>query len=152
MKEKIKNFFNSEKLKAFNKKAFNKKTITSAIVILVIVVALNIGYSMLFVVEGVVKTVDGSNITVANFLTTQTVNIGQLSPEGIVVGDRIKIKKNISGEVLSINDGNDRHGRGNKGLGFKNGDNGSNNANQGPQSGKIGKDGSKGQNNFNGKH
>lgn len=44
----------------------------------------------------------GSNITVANFLYTKTVNVGDYPIANIQVGERIKINKNISGDILSV--------------------------------------------------
>jgi hypothetical protein len=117
MKEKIRTFFQNEKLRGIAKKFFNKKTITGAIIILIVAAAIRIAFSLMFVVEGVVNKVEGSQITVANFITTKTVDIGalQTSSGGIQVGDRIKIMKNLSGDVISIRDESKRNinGKGN---------------------------------------
>jgi len=137
MKEKIKAFFQNEKLKRFTKKVFNKKTITAAIIILVLAAGLRIAFSLMFEIEGTVNKVDGSKITVANFLTTKTVDIGnfQTTESSIQVGDRIEIMKNISGDVISVRDrsnrnmkekgnsfDNDKHNiKGNGGSNFKRG-------------------------------
>lgn len=111
MKEKIRAFLQNEKLKNFGKKVFNKKTITGAIIIIVLVIALRVAFSLMFVVEGTVNKVNGSKITVANFLTTKTVDIGNLKTayKNIKIGDRIKITKNLSGDVISVRDNNLKH-------------------------------------------
>jgi len=111
MKEKIMAFLQNEKLKTSAKKVFNKKTITGAVIILVLAVALRIGFSLIFEVEGTVNKVDGSKITVANFINTKTVDIGnfQTTPSNIQVGDRIEIMKNLSGDVISVRNNNSRH-------------------------------------------
>lgn len=115
MKEKMMTFFQNEKLKGFGKKIFNKKTITRTVIILVLVTALKITFSLMFQVEGTVNKVDGSKITVANFLTTKTVDIGvfQDTSSNIQVGDRIEIMKNISGNVISVRDHSSRDMDGN---------------------------------------
>lgn len=115
MKEKITAFLQSEKLKKVFRKIFNKKTVITAIVILVLAAALRIGFSLMFEVEGTVNKVDGSNITVANFLSTQTVDIAnfQTSVGTVQVGDRIKIMKNLSGDIISVRDRNSSKDEGN---------------------------------------
>ena len=129
MKEKIIAFFQSEKVKKFNKRVFNKKTFIMATVVLAIAIALRITFALMFEINGTVTKVDGSKITVSNFLTTQTVDVGNypISSMGIQAGDRIEISKNISGQVYSVRDGNKGHmkgignegfrGRGNEGFG-----------------------------------
>jgi hypothetical protein len=111
MKERIMAFLQNEKLKVSAKKVFNKKNITGVVIILVLAVALRIGFSLIFEVEGTVNKVDGSKITVANFLNAKTVDIGnfQTTPSNIQVGDRIEIMKNLSGDVISVRDNNSRH-------------------------------------------
>jgi putative ubiquitin-RnfH superfamily antitoxin RatB of RatAB toxin-antitoxin module len=54
------------------------------------------------------KSIDGKNITVANFITTRTVDVGDYPIENkkIQVGDRIEITKNLNGDVLNIRDEN----------------------------------------------
>jgi hypothetical protein len=116
MKEKIAAFFQNEKVKGFARKVFNKKTFTTAAVIIVLVVALRIAFSLLFTVEGFVSKVDGNNITVSNFLTTKTVDIGNFPStlSSIQVGDRVEIMKNLQGNIISVRDGSKRlmNGRG----------------------------------------
>lgn len=122
MKEKLTAFFENDKLRVFAKKVFNKKTITGAIIILVLAAALRIAFSLIFIVEGTVNKVDGSKITVANFLNTKTVDIGNLqtTASNIQVGDRIEIMKNLSGDVISVRDKSLRHMTGNDNS-FENG-------------------------------
>jgi hypothetical protein len=122
MKEKIMSFFQSIKVRVFNKRVFNKKTLTGAVIILVIAVALRITFSLMFEVQGVVKKVDGSKITVVNFLTTKTVDIGdfQATSSDIQVGDRIEIMKNLSGEIMNVRDESKRH-MNEKGNSYNNG-------------------------------
>jgi hypothetical protein len=101
----------NEKLRGFAKKVFNKKTLMAAIVVIVIIVALRIAFFVLFEVEGVVSKIDGSQITVTNFLGTRTVDIGtfQTVLSSIQVGDRVEIMKNLSGDVISVRDGSRGH-------------------------------------------
>lgn len=112
MKERVKAFFQNEGVKDFTKKVFNKKTISIVIGVLVMVAILKIAFSLMFEVEGVVKKIDGNKITVTTFIKNRTVNVGDypIADIGIQVGDRIKIMKNLSGEVYSIR--LDNHNRG----------------------------------------
>jgi len=75
MKEKIMAFFQNEKVKRFTKRVLNKKTLLTAIVILVVVSALKISFSLMFEIKGIVKNIDGKNITVANFLGLHQVSM-----------------------------------------------------------------------------
>ncbi|GKU24590.1 hypothetical protein [Clostridium folliculivorans] len=111
MKDKIKLFFQNEKVKKFGRRIFNKKTVIAALVAIVIVIALRVAFSLLFQVEGTVTNVDGSKVTVANFITTKTVDIGnfQTTSNSIQVGDRVEIMKNLSGDIISVRDRNNRN-------------------------------------------
>ncbi|GFP75767.1 hypothetical protein [Clostridium fungisolvens] len=111
MKDKIKVFFQNEKVKSFARKVFNKKTIIAALVVIVIVIALRVAFSLIFQVDGTVTKVEGSKVTVANFITTKTVDIGnfQTTSSNIQVGDRIEIMKNLSGDIISVRDRNNRN-------------------------------------------
>ncbi|MDP4144993.1 MAG: hypothetical protein Q8936_11010 [Bacillota bacterium] len=120
---KIKDFFQNEKVKSFGKKVFNKKTFTAAVIIIVLAAALRIGFFCLFEVQGTVQKVDGTKITVANFLTTQTVDVGSYPISGVQVGDRIEITKNLSGQVLSVRDNNGMKMRGKGNRNFQGGQN-----------------------------
>lgn len=133
MKEKIKNFFQNERLKSISRKVFNKKNFKVATAIIIVAIVLRISFSLIFEVNGVVTKVNGNNITVVNFFTTQTVNTGDYPVDSnrIKVGDRIEITKNIQGQVLYIKDGNKGCGHDNRNL---------NNVNQKNQfDGKFGK-------------
>lgn len=113
MKDKINKIINNEKLRGFSKKVFTKKNIGCALAAIVIIVGLNVGYSLAFEVKGTVIKADSNTIEVRNFLGTKTVNIGDypVGNRNIVVGERIEIKKNISGEVIDIRTGDGRGGR-----------------------------------------
>lgn len=134
MKEKIKAFFTSEKLRGAFKKVFRKKVIIIAVSALVLILALRIAFSLMFEVKGVVKKVDGKSIVVVNFLTTKTVNTGDYPIDGskIQVGERVKILKNLSGDIVSIRTDDKR-------TGFRSGQPG-NGRGQGKQ-GRIGNEG-----------
>lgn len=111
MKEKVRAFFQNEKLKGLSKRIFNKRTIIGALIIIVLVIALRVTYSFMFEVKGVVSKVDGSKVTVVNFLTTKTVDIGsfQTTSSNIQVGDRIEIRKNLAGDIMSVRDDSSRN-------------------------------------------
>ncbi|GFZ33881.1 hypothetical protein CSC2_44070 [Clostridium zeae] len=111
MKDKINAFFQNEKLKNFARKVFNKKTIIAAFVAIVIVIALRVAFALIFQVEGTVTKVEGSKVTVANFITTKTVDIGnfQTTASNIQVGDRVEIMKNLSGDIISVRDRSERN-------------------------------------------
>jgi len=121
MKEKITNFFKNERLKNTTKKIFNKKTILTAGIIIVVVAGLRIGYSMMFEVNGVVSKIDGTKVTLVTRLNTQTVDVGNSAVDAtkIIVGERIEIVKNLSGQVLYVKD---ESSRGNYRLEGKGGD------------------------------
>ena len=106
MKEKIMGFLQNEKVKRFAKRVVNKRTIIIAIVILVVVSALKISCSLMFEVKGTVKSIDGKSITIANFINTRTIDVGDYPIElkQIQVGDRVEITKNLSGDIINIKD------------------------------------------------
>ena len=110
MKEKITNFFKSEKLKNTTKKIFTKKTVVTAVIIVVVVAGLKIGYSLMYDIKGVVSKVEGTKITLVTRLNTQTVDVANSAVDAtkIIVGERIEIVKNISGEVLYVKDESSR--------------------------------------------
>lgn len=116
MSEKVKKILQSDKIKniskkIFNKKIFNKKTFIAGVIIIVFISAAKIGFKLAFEVDGTVTKIDGSNITVTNFFTTQTINVGNypISNLNLQVGDRIEISKNLSGQVYSIRGDNYGH-------------------------------------------
>lgn len=141
MKEKLQSIFNGKKLKSFSKRIFTKKKIVSAVVIIVLLAALKIGYFLAFKVEGTVLKVDTNSITVTNFLGTKTVNTGDypIDSNSITVGQKIDITKNISGDVISIKSGNGRRGgefNGSGGQSAKGGRFGQGQSGQGVQDGQ----------------
>ena len=73
LKEKLMAFLRDEKVKKITKRVLNKKTFVTAIVILIIASALKISFALMFETKGTVKSIDGKNITVVNFITTKTV-------------------------------------------------------------------------------
>ena len=102
MREKIVGFFKSEKVKNTTKKIFNKKTILTAGIIILVVAGLKIGYSYMFEVKGVVSKIDGTKVTLVTRLNTQTVDVANSAVDAtkIVVGEKIEIVKNLSGQVI----------------------------------------------------
>lgn len=116
MMEKIKGIFNNDKVKGCCKKVFTKNKIRAIIVIVVVVGALHLGYSLMFRVNGIVRKVDANTITVANFFNTQTINTGdyQIDTTKIIVGERVEVIKNLSGQVLEIRGGNRKQDMGNR--------------------------------------
>jgi len=111
LKEKLMAFLRNEKVKKFTKRVLNKKTFVTAIVILIIASALKISFSLMFEIEGTVKNIDGKNITVVNFITTKTVDVGDypIQSKQIHVGDKIEIMKNLNGDILDIRDRENSH-------------------------------------------
>lgn len=119
MKEKIKGFLQSEKFKNFTQKMFSKKTIAVALIAVILAAALNFEFHLLFDIRGVVKGIDGTKVKVANFFITRTVDVGNgVDLSGISIGDRIRITKNIAGEVLTVDGGRWGHGGDFFGRGF----------------------------------
>lgn len=119
--DKVKGFLNSEKVKGFSKKVFSKKVIGTAIVAIVLIIALRISFCLMFQVEGNVTKVDGKNVVVANFFYTKTVDLGELKTDNIQVGERIRITKNLSGDVISVQGGHGRPDGGERGIGRRHG-------------------------------
>ena len=111
LKEKLMAFLSDEKIKKITKRVLNKKTFVAAIVILIIVSALKISFVLMFEIKGTVKNIDGKNITVVNFITTKTVDVGDYPIESkqIHVGDRIEIMKSLNGDILDIMDRENSH-------------------------------------------
>ena len=111
LKEKLMAFLRDEKVKKITKRVLNKKTIVTAIVILIILVALKISFALMFETKGTVKNIDGKNITVVNFITTKTVDVGDypIQSKQIHVGDKIEIMKNLNGDILDIRDRENSH-------------------------------------------
>lgn len=114
MKERINQIINNEKFRSFSKKVFTKRNIGGALAAVVVIVGLKVGYSAAFEVNGTVMKVDSKSVVVRNFLGTKTVNLGDypVNTSSIVVGERIEIKKNLSGDVIAIRSDDGRGGRG----------------------------------------
>jgi hypothetical protein len=89
------------------------------------VITLRIAFSLAFEVEGTVTKVDGSKVTVANFITTKTLDIGNFQSllSNIQVGDRIEIQKNLSGDIINVRDRNNGGFKGNRNRLYRNGNN-----------------------------
>lgn len=111
LKENLMAFLRDEKVKKITKRVLNKKTFVAVIVILIIASALKISFSLMFEIEGTVKNIDGKNITVVNFITTKTVDVGDypIQSKQIHVGDKIEIMKNLNGDILDIRDRENSH-------------------------------------------
>jgi hypothetical protein len=118
---KFKAMFQNEKLKVLSKKVFTKKKIGAAIVAVALIIGLKIGYSLMYEVNGTVLKVDTNSITVTNFLGTKTVNTGNypIDSNRIIVGEKIEISKNLSGDVISIRTDGGNQGRDSNGPGGK---------------------------------
>jgi len=82
----------------------NRKRIGAAILAVVILGAVSAGACALFQVKGVVTSVGDHSVTVANFLGTQTIDLtgAPLKAANIKVGDRIKIRKNLQGDIVYV--------------------------------------------------
>ena len=111
LKEKLMAFLRDEKVKKITKRVLNKKTFVTVIVILIIASALKISFALMFETKGTVKSIDGKNITVVNFITTKTVDVGDypIQSKQIHVGDKIEIMKNLNGDILDIRDRENGH-------------------------------------------
>jgi hypothetical protein len=82
----------------------NKKKVCTAVVLALLLLAITAGVHAMFRVNGVVTAVDNNSVTVANFFTTQTVDLSgsPVNSNNIRIGDRIKIQKNLQGHVLYV--------------------------------------------------
>ncbi len=87
---------------AKNTLAANKKKIYGLIVLVALLGALSAGAHAMFRVNGVVTAVGTNSITVADFFRTQTVDLtgSPVNAGTIKVGDRVKIQKNLQGNVI----------------------------------------------------
>lgn len=82
--------------------AAHKKKICGGIVLVALLGALSVGAHAMFRVSGVVTAVGTNSITVANFFRTQTVDLAgsPVSTVNIKVGDKVKLQKNLQGDVI----------------------------------------------------
>ncbi len=80
----------------------HKKKFRNAVLLAVFLGMAVVGAQAMFQVKGVVTAVDGSQVTVSSFLRTQTVELAgaPVAAADIKVGDRIKIQKNLQGDIL----------------------------------------------------
>lgn len=89
-------------VQAKNTLAAHKKKIYSVIVLVALLGALSAGAHAMFRVNGVVTGVGNNSITVADFFRTQTVDLtgSPVNADTIRVGDRVKLQKNLQGNVI----------------------------------------------------
>ena len=80
----------------------HQKKIRNGVLLAVLLGMIFVGAQAMFQVKGVVTGIDGSQVTVSNFLRTQTVELAgaPVLAADIKVGDRIKIQKNLQGDIL----------------------------------------------------
>lgn len=80
----------------------HQKKIRNGVLLAVLLGMIFVGAQAMFQVKGVVTGIDGSQVTVSNFLRTQTVELAgaPVAAADIKVGDRIKIQKNLQGDIL----------------------------------------------------
>ena len=80
----------------------HKKKLRNGVLLAVFLGVAFVGAQAMFQVKGVVTGIDGSQVTVSNFLRTQTVELAgaPVAAADIKVGDRIKIQKNLQGDIL----------------------------------------------------
>ncbi len=100
--------------KFISRLAEHKRKIGGIVAALVCVGVLNVAAHAMFSVQGIVKGVEGSQVTVADFFRTQTIDLSGSAPNmaAIKPGERIFIQKNLQGEVLYVSLAKERHGRG----------------------------------------
>lgn len=94
----IKSLFSQVK----NTLVVHKKKICSVLILVAILGVMSAGAHAMFTVSGVVTGVGNNSITVANFFRTQTVDLtgAPVNVANIKIGDRVKILKNLQGNVL----------------------------------------------------
>lgn len=87
-----------------NQWGIHKKKIYLVLILIALMVALSAGVHAMFRVEGVVTGIDNSSITVTNFFRTQTVDLAgsPVNTANIKVGEKIRIQKNLQGNILYI--------------------------------------------------
>lgn len=80
----------------------HKKKVCGVVVLAALVGTLSVGAHAMFQVRGVVTGVGNNSITVANFFRTQTVDLtgSPVHAATIKVGDKVKIQKNLQGNVI----------------------------------------------------
>jgi|GEM_PF-2437100 len=82
----------------------HKKQMHRIVIVIALLAIVAAGFQTMFRVEGVVTGIDNSTITVTSFFRTQTVDLtGAPANAGTIkVGDKIRIQKNLQGNVLYI--------------------------------------------------
>jgi hypothetical protein len=82
----------------------HKKKVVGIVVLVVLLGAFAAGTRAMFRVSGVVTEVGNNSITVTNFFRTQTVDLtgAPVNATQIKIGDRVKIQKNIQGNILYV--------------------------------------------------
>lgn len=91
-------------IQAKNTLVVYKKKILSIVVLMAVIGGISVGAHAMFQVRGVVTEVANNSITVANFFRTQTVD---LTGSSVIVatikpGDKVKIQKNLQGNILYV--------------------------------------------------
>src|SRR6266542_4331807 len=80
----------------------HKKKVWSVVILVALLGVFSVGAHAMFQVRGVVTSVDSNRISVANFFGTQTVDLtgSPINVSDIKPGDRVKIQKNLQGQVI----------------------------------------------------
>lgn len=97
---------------AKNIMAAHKKKLYGIVVLAAMMGVLAAGAHATFQVRGVVTGVSNNGITVANFFRTQTVDLtgAPIDITNIKIGDKVKIQKNLQGNVLYARTASDKDG------------------------------------------
>ncbi|HMM22492.1 MAG TPA: hypothetical protein PKA10_17355 [Selenomonadales bacterium] len=97
---------------AKNIMAAHKKKLYGIVVLGAMIGVLAAGAHAMFQVRGVVTGVSNNSITVANFFRTQTVDLtgAPIDITNIKIGDKVKIQKNLQGNVLYARTASDKDG------------------------------------------
>jgi hypothetical protein len=90
----------------------HKQKVCIFIAVLVLMAATSAGVHAMFRVDGVVTGVDNSSITVTDFFRTQTIDLvgSPFNTATIKLGERIRIQKNLQGNVLYLTTSDLPHG------------------------------------------
>lgn len=90
----------------------HKKKFYGIVVLSAILGIFAVSAHVMFQVRGVVTSVSNNSITVANFLRTQTVDFSgsAVNIATIKVGDKVKIQKNLHGNILYARTDSDKDG------------------------------------------
>lgn len=90
----------------------HKRQIYRIVILVALLAIFAAGVRTMFRVEGVVTGIDNSSITVTDFFRTQTVDLtgSPMNAATIKVGDKIRIQKNLQGNVLYITTDSLHHG------------------------------------------